>query len=98
MFPNRAHRSIKVHRPVQVVGERHGQHAPGGNVLRAAEIEARLDSPGPSTASLGWDVDLVRGEHELRLGGQRVGNEVTSVPPAARSTESCQQARVDPAG
>jgi hypothetical protein len=47
---------------------------PAGGVLRAAELEARLHATRPIDGKLGLrQVDLVRGQYELRLRGEDLG-------------------------
>jgi hypothetical protein len=66
--------SSGVNGAVEIVGQGDGQHAPGGGVLRAAEVEARLDAAWAFDRKLRLrQVDLVRAQHELRLRRERVG-------------------------
>src|ERR671919_1859497 len=67
-------RSSCVFRPVEIIGERDSQHLTGSIVPRAPKVEARLHAARALDRELGLgQVDLVRGEHELRLDRQRVG-------------------------
>ena len=91
----------RVDRAVEVVGERNREHPPGGRVLRAAEVEARLHAARALDRELGLrQVDLVRGEHELRLRRERVGELEVDRRAAGRQVDQRRvgEAHVDPAG
>ena len=74
---------------------------PATVVLRAAEIEARLDAARALDRELGLrQVDLVRGQHELRLRRERVGELEIDRRAAGREVDQRRvgKAHVDPAG
>jgi hypothetical protein len=63
-----------IHRAIEVVGERDGEHPAGGIVLRAPEVEARLHAARPVDRQLRLgQIHLMRGQDELGLRRQRVG-------------------------
>jgi hypothetical protein len=65
---------LTIDQPIEIVGERNREHPPGGDVPCAPKVEARLDAARPLYRELGLgQVDLMRGEHELRVSRERVG-------------------------
>jgi hypothetical protein len=90
-----------VDRSVEVVGERDREHSARAVVLRAPEIEARLDAARALDRELGLgQVDLVGVQHELCHIRERVGELEVDRRAAGREVDQRRvgEAYVDPAG